>query len=153
MYVLLHMWDRENGQGAEVQAINEDKMYLRNLMQEKAQELKKFIQEAQRWDESLWESDLTEYDERYINLGYDDGDFPNKWRWEIQRIGTEGMEPIKVVVIVEDGTVQEGYSNHPELVDIEVVDLDDAAVEDDEEIFTALYDAADEARKTLQPAY
>lgn len=153
MYVLLHMWDRENGQGAEVQAISEDKMYLRNLMQEKAQELKKFIQEAQRRDESLWESDLTEYDERYINLGYEEWGVPNTWRWEIQEIDSPKTPPVKVVVIVEDGTVQEGYSNHPELVDIEVVDLDDAAVEDDEEIFTALYDAADEARKTLQPAY
>lgn len=153
MYVLLHMWDHENGQGAEVQAISEDQMFLRNLMQEKAQELKKFIQENQRRDESLWKSGLTEYDEGYINIGYEECGLLNTWRWEIQEVDSPKTPLVKVVVIVEDGTVQEGYSNHPELVDIEVVDLDNAAVEDDEEISTALYDAADEARKTLQPAY
>ena len=152
MYVLLYMYDTENGNGVEAIAVSEDKLNLRSLMQENANKLKGVMEEFESRDD-LWNPDCTEYGEDFINLGYDDGDFPNKWRWEIQRIGTEGMEPIKVVVIVEDGTVQEGYSNHPELVDIEVVDLDDAAVEDDEEIFTALYDAADEARKTLQPAY
>ena len=153
MYVLLHTWDHENGQGAEVQVINEDKRYLRSLMQEKARELKKFIQEAQKRDESLWESDLTEYDEGYINLGYEECGLPNTWRWEIQEVDSPKTTIAKVVVIVEDGMVQEGYSDHPELVDLDVIDLDSAAVEDDEETADALYDAADEVRKTLKSVY
>lgn len=153
MYVLLHTWDHENGQGAEAQAISEDKMFLRCLMQEKAQELKKSIQEAQGRDESLWASDLTEYDDGYINLGYEEWGLPNTWRWEIQEVDSPETPIAKVVVILEDGMVQEGYSDHPELVDLDVIDLDSAAVEDDEETADALYDAADEVRKTLKSVY
>lgn len=153
MYVLVHTWDHENEQGAEAQAISEDKMFLRYLMQEKAQELKKSIQEAQGRDESLWASDLTEYDDGYINLGYEEWGLPNTWRWEIQEIDSPETPPVKVVVIVEDGMVQECYSDRPDLVDLNVIDLDNAAVEDDEEVSDALYDAADEARKTLESMY
>ena len=153
MYVLFHTWEHENGHGTKVIAINEDKSSLQELMCKEAQNLKKFIQEVQKRDESLWESDLTEYDEGYINLGYEECGLPNTWRWEIQEIDSPETPPVKVVVIVEDGMVQECYSDRPDLVDLNVIDLDSAAVEDDEEVSDALYDAADEVRKTLESMY
>lgn len=163
MYVLLYMYDTEHGEGAEVIAISEDKLYLRALMQEEAKKLKSVIEEEEGYDEdediddededSLWDSDLTEYEDDHINLGYQNCGVPNTWRWEIQEIDSPETPPVKVVVIVEDGMVQECYSDHPELVDLDVIDLDSAAVEDDEEVSDALYDATDEVRKTLKSVY
>lgn len=153
MYVLLHTWDHENGQGAEAIAVDEDKSYLRYLMNEKAQELKHVIQKEEEAGEELWDSDLTEYEDNYIHFGYESCGIPNIWRWDIQEVDSPETPTAKVVVIIEDGVVQEGYSNHPELVDLDVIDLDSAAVEDDEETADALYDAADEVRKTLKSVY
>lgn len=152
MYVLVYTWDHEDGQGAEAIAVNEDKSYLRLLMKEKAQELKNAIQMGENAGEELWEEDFTEYQDDFIGLGYNPL-FPNTWRWEIQEVDSPETPIAKVVVILEDGMVQEGYSDHPELVDLDVIDLDSAAVEDDEETADTLYDAADEVRKTLKSVY
>lgn len=152
MYVLVYTWDHEDGQGAEAIAVNEDKSYLRLLMKEKAQELKNAIQMGENAGEELWEEDFTEYQDDFIGLGYNSL-FPNTWRWEIQEVDSPETPIANVVVILEDGMVQEGYSDHPELVDLDVIDLDSAAVEDDEETADALYDAADEVRKTLKSVY
>lgn len=164
MYALLYMYDTENGEGAEVIAISEDKLYLQALMQKEAKELKSAIEAEEGCnhedddiddedDDTLWDSDLTEYEDSYINLGYQSCGVPDTWRWEIQEVDSPETPTAKVVVILEDGMVQEGYSDHPELVDLDVIDLDSAAVEDDEETADALYDAADEVRKTLKSVY
>lgn len=149
MYVLLHTWDHENGHGTKVIAINEDKSSLQELMCKEAQNLKSMIHMPSG---ILWEPILIEHQSDSIRVGYNLG-IPSIWRWEIQEVDSPETPTAKVVVILEDGMVQEGYSNHPELVDLDVIDLDSAAVEDDEETADALYDAADEARKTLKSVY
>lgn len=164
MYALLYMYDTENGEGAEVIAISEDKLYLQALMQKEAEELKSAIEAEEGCnhedddiddedDDTLWDSDLTEYEDSYINLGYQSCGVPDTWRWEIQEVDSPEVAPAKVVVIVKGGMVQEAYSDRPELIDFDVIDLDNAVAEDDEETADALFDAADEARKNLQPVY
>ena len=81
------MWDHEDGNGAEALAVSEDKLLIRSMMQEEARKMKEIIQKCEGCGEDLWDSDLTNYGEDDITIGYEDG-LPNVWRWEIQKAKT-----------------------------------------------------------------
>ena len=82
MYVLLHMWDHENGKGAKIVAINEDISRLQKLMYEEAQKPKSMIRIP---GGLLWTPVLMENQDNSIRIEYNLG-IPSVWCWEIQEV-------------------------------------------------------------------
>lgn len=151
-YVLVYMYDTENGQGVESLAVSQDKALLQERMRQCAAELRRAIEESEGPD-FAWEPDLTAYDEDCIHLGYEDSCLPNIWRWEIQQVDVLDTAIPKVIAVIDGGSIQNAYTDQPEQVSFNVPDLDNAAAEPDENAAEEIYRAAREAAQTMTRIY